>query len=339
MRHVLRVLTLAAAATLTAYAVLWLVAGLWDTPARASAIDTPQGDDDLYSTPLREFVYRLPAFCAPARTQRNLIFIGGSVARAYRPEIIAPMVSGWTVSDVSLDFANMTEIRQALTLMRDCIGLGGLRDSTIVLAINFLQFSPNSRIWKTPYTYLELDLLRHGLFDGEQGAVAPVLSWRWLPFAVSAMRPVLAAYGLAYRINLDLEDVLLHWAGARGRPDPDHAQEIRGLITHFDGTGRHALQEQIAELDRFTTDVRAAGARLIILDMPVQGWLRDSMPQFHTYRNWIADYAQRHGTPYIDHAFAGTDDDFRDGFHANAAGERHWSALAAGALEPLLTPR
>ncbi len=94
--------------------------------------------------------------------------------------------------DGSLDNAKITEFRQAFALLRVCFGPDGLRDSTIVLAINFFQFVSNANLWQSSYTYLELDLLRYGLFDGPQGAVAPVVHWRWMPYIVSAMRPVLA---------------------------------------------------------------------------------------------------------------------------------------------------
>lgn len=332
MRQALRVLSLAFATILGLYGLLWAATAAWDTPVRASMIDSPQGHMDLYSRPVREFGYRLPAFCAAAREDRKLVFIGGSVAQAYRPDIIGRSLPGWSVSDISLDNANITEMRQAFRLMRDCLGEDGLPRSMIVLAINFLQFVPNRQSWQTPYTYLELDLLRHGLFDGPQGAVSPVLPWRWLPATVSVMRPVLAAYGISYRFSVELEDFLHRRFGVRGLPDPGHVRQLQDMIRKFDGTDPSILAEQASELDALLAEIRAAGAEAIILDMPFEGWLRDGMPQFATYRHWMTDYVKRTGVRYIDHVYRGNDGEFRDGYHALPHAEARWSALAAEAL-------
>ncbi len=332
MRQTLRILAIAAGVTLAVYAVLWLMSGLWDTPAKASALDTPQGEHDLYATTLGEFAYRLPAFCATAHGQSNLIFIGGSVARAYRPDIVGPELPGWTISDVSLDYANITEIRQAFEMMRNCLAPDGLRNTTFVLAVNMLQFTPNHHVWQTPYTVLELELLRHGLFEGEPGHVRPIMPWRWLRPVVDVMRPVLAAYGLSYRGGIELNDAYRKWEGIWHRPGADRAKEIQGLKSHFDATDLSALQEQIDELDRFVAEVRAVHAKLIILDMPIGNWLAGSLPQFTAYRDWLPGYAKRNAIPYIDLVASGSDDDYVDGFHANAVGERRWSIRAAQEL-------
>lgn len=332
MRQALRVLSLAFATTLGLYALLWAATAVWDTPVSASTIDSPRGLTDLYGRPVREFGYRLPAFCATAREQRKLLFIGGSVSQAYRPDIIGRSLPGWSVSDVSLDNANITEMRQAFRLMRDCLGADGLRGSMIVLAINFLQFVPNRVSWQTPYTYLELDLLRHGLFDGPPNAVSPVLPWQWLPTTVSVMRPVLAAYGISYQFSVELEDFLHRRFGVRGLPDPGHTRQLQDMIRKFDGTDPSILAEQAAELDGLLGDIHAAGADAVILDMPFEGWLRDGMPQFGVYRDWMTAYVKRTGVRYIDHVYRGNDGEFRDGYHALPVAEPRWSALAVEAL-------
>jgi len=326
-------------ATCAIYAGLWLLAGVWvDADRQDGGIDSRKGDHNIYRTPIREVIYNLPALCRRGQDRRHLFVIGGSTAKAYRPEILTHFLPNWTVSNISLDFGNITQARQAVSLLRQCLGDGAFARAKFVLGIEYILFSENKRRWATPYTVLETEMLRHGLFAGSPGNLVPIVPWQWQPFAISLMRPIFAAYGIRY----DIWQVMIARANKLG----DHLnaldaekrrdREYANLVGLMGPAEPAVMQEQREELDRLIAEIHGQGAQFFLLDMPVQEWLRQRSPHFTMHRGWIRDYAHSRRVGYVDMTFDGVDEDFADGIHANAQGAERWSDIAGRKLADAL---
>ena len=142
MPQSIRLVIRAAAWTLGLYAVLWLIATIW-VGNRETNLDSERGLTNIYKSDVREFLYHLPGFCEQARGKKNLFIVGGSTAFAYDPEVIAPYAKDWAVSRVSLDFGNITQMRQSVALLRQCMGEKAFAGTRIVLGVSYISMATN----------------------------------------------------------------------------------------------------------------------------------------------------------------------------------------------------
>jgi len=339
MRHLLKALGRVGIAAMLIYGLAWLVAGFW-TPSRAPiSIDSEDGRFDYYRTPIREFVYRLPAFCADATTKRkNLFIIGGSSASAYRPNLIEPELPGWTVSNISLEFSNITQIKQTFELVRSCLDPEVLKNSRFVLGINYALLGPNELRWPARYTMLELDMLRHGLFAGSPGAVDLVYSWPHTRILIAAMRPIFLTYALSFDAWQWITSAASHLGGYLIDQSPEALRErqYQVLLMYMGPFEPDAMDEQVHELETLEAEVRAAGSDIIFLDIPVEHWLDNRLPHQAWYRSWVLDHTRDRGVPYLAPSPVADLNDFADLGHANPSGAVRWSKEAAARLGSIL---
>jgi hypothetical protein len=330
----------AAAWTVGLYVVLWLVSSIW-VGHRSPNLDTDRGLHNVYRTDVREFLYHLPAFCEQARGRNNLIFVGGSTSWAYSPDEIAPYVKGWTVSRVSLDFSNVTQMRQTIALLRQCMGKETFARSRIVIGLSYVSMAPDATRFPTPYTMLELEQKRHGLFVGGPRALRPIVPWEQMGLVVDAGRPVILAHDLATRVKDELGQV----RQAIGRlrqgavPKLDAAAHEASELAAYDGfMGKDAafsLRDQGDQLAALIAEVRAAGSDVIVIAVPQKVFVRKKARYIDAYYDWLTAFAQDHALTVLRHDYA--DADFYDGSHASPEGAVRWSRAVAPSIAAILS--
>ena len=320
--------------TAALYAVPWLAGSFW-IGARPRSIDTIRGLSDIYRTDIREFVYSLPAFCENAKGQKNLLIVGGSTANGYEPDVLARSVPGWTVSRVALDFGNITQMRQSVEMLRDCLGPEAMRNTRIGLAVSDVSFAPNKRRFPTPYTMLELEQRRHGLFAGAPGQLQPVVAWPDMGVVVSAIRPVFVLHALVTDVSDGFTELRKKIGKIRSNAAPPtaaqaEAEELRGAAELIG----QSLDEQRGELARLLDEIRAAGSDMFLIQVPERGFVRERSPQYSLFNTTLRDFARDRNVVLLSHP--ADDSELRDGVHATRNGAVLWSERLGPQLAPTL---
>lgn len=329
----IRLVLRAAAWAVGLYAVLWLIATL-AVGGRPANLDSERGLTNIYTSDVREFLYHLPGFCEQARGKGNLILVGGSTAAAYDPALIAPAAPGWNVSRVALDFGNITQMRQTVALLRQCLGPQGFPGTRIVLGVSYVSMAKNSNRFPTPFTMLELEQKRHGLFTGKPGALSPTVPWKHMALAVNAGRPVILAHYLVggpktFLANMRKEIGRLRHRGPPPARDPaaQQAEEIRFDDSLLGADPAPALAEQGADFAALIREVRQAGGEIVVTSIPEQTYLRQRSAHIGAYYGWLNGFAAAQNVTILRHPV--TDADFRDGVHATPEGADRWSRSIA----------
>jgi lysophospholipase L1-like esterase len=88
-------------------------------------------------------------------------------------------------------------------------------------------------------------------------------------------------------------------------------------------------------------EAEAAGAHLVVVDVPMPSSYRDevtSSPQGRRYAAWLRRELEARGATYVELTSIADDATFEDGVHLNTEGARTFSRALADAVAPLLTP-
>jgi hypothetical protein len=325
----------AALFTATLYAILWLIASLWIGNASHS-IDTVRGESDIYRSDLREFVYGLLAFCESAKAQKNLIIVGGSTAEGYEPDVLSRFVPDWTVSRVALNFGNITQMRQSVALLRNCLGPEAMRNTRIGLAVSDPSFAPNKRRFPTPYTMLELEQLRHGLFAGPPGHLQPVVGWSHMGLVMNAIRPVFILHALVTNV-WEVAGSLKRKIGIirQGHlPKPTQEQVEAESLRYGNSLIGPSLDEQRSELAGLLDDIRAAGSDMFLIQVPERRFVLERLPQHSLFTATLQQFARDKDVALLQHP--ADDSELRDAVHATRDGASRWSERLGPQLAPML---
>ena len=310
--------------TCAIYLTLWIaVTLLWPITRTDQPLDSLNGRESLYATPIRELVYTLPARCNAAPRKR-LIILGSSAAKAYRPEILRAATNADEVDNVALDFSNITQIRQLFTDLRRCLGDETLRSSTFLFVVTYASFVDNRR-WTTDYTVYEAEKIRHGLYSGSPNELTPTFGPSLMPWAVDFLRPVFALYDLKYKGRLLAGSLVraLWTHPTTAQLQARYRQDLAGLSATTDAATFGA--EQFQELDRLVSDIRATGAGLIFVEQPVDDWVRNEQRSFADYRTRIAAFRAQHSIPVIDLSASAKESEFADPLHATYENHGLWT--------------
>lgn len=328
MSQSLRLVVRAALWIAGVYGLLWLVASIW-VGGPAATIDTYRAQADIYKSDVREFLYRLPAFCRDAAGQKNLLLIGGSTGGAYDPAIIGGFAKGWSTSRISIDFGNVTQMRQSIALLRQCMDKQSFASARFVVGVSFVSMASDAKNFPTPYTMIELEQMRHGLFTGAPRRLKPAVPWDRMETVIDIGRPVILAHYLATSSSDGIADARLRLGTLRqgAKPDVDQAtREARDVALYSETVPapvRTGIAEQAAELAALVADVRAGGADVALISIPEKSFVRRDIAGVATYRAWLARFARDHDVALLHHP--ASDADFRDGAHADDAGSARWS--------------
>lgn len=316
-------------ALLAAITCAWWPLENAQAPIRFDLPDYLDHKPSLFVGNTQNGVYELARRC-PLPPKKRLILLGSSGARGFQPELLAGVSAADEVLNLSLVQSNFTQNRQLLRDLQPCLGDQGMRESAYLLIVSFGSFTSNEVRNVGGYSEYETEKLRSRLFVGAPGAVEPRVDRRWLPPLIELMRPALVA-----RKALALAAIVPDL----GAMAPDRSLQI--IASHFaeiDGAAdedqRFAL-EQRRELDALVNEIRAAGAGLVVVEQPAQGWLRERSRAAQVAHRVLLATAQRESVPYIDLLASADDEEFHDPVHANPIGYARWGKRLASELSAL----
>jgi len=167
-----------------------------------------------------------------------VFLIGASnVELGFRPGIIGEYLDREKViHNVAIDGSNFTLATELVDLLEAQIGKEGLRTSTMIVGIHYIQFVEDSVRWPTGSTDLRQALERSGFYRLDGDRIRPVLTPYEHRIAVNALRPYLFL-GKHYR---QWEDGLMSiFAGA-----PQWRSALASHPTRVQGRDRRAIYGQ-----------------------------------------------------------------------------------------------
>jgi hypothetical protein len=317
--------------TLLGYLALLLFSFLvWKSQATAG-IDSRAGDHSLFGTAIREVVYSLPKLSVP--TDKPLLIIAGSsIARAFRPDIIAEAMPGFSVDNLAIVASNLTVLRQLVEDVSLVRPRASMERTTFVIVTSFGMLIDNKHQWDgSAYTGYEQEKLRNHLWEGPPGHLTPTVDTAMLPWAIDALRPAFMFYLLELRCHIAATHSAVKLFRLSGRL-PSEGNEKRSIQwaelaqmlpeTRDQSTGG---SEQFNEMIALLADIRRAGASVVIVKAPVLQWLRERSSTFKWFDQQLNSLASTSNLAVIDLTETAPDREFVDALHATAAAEALWT--------------
>jgi hypothetical protein len=262
----------------------------------AFAIDTHLLGETLYSSPpqaVASLVFDLPR--PPAE---NVFLIGASnVELGFRPGIIGEYLDREKViHNVAIDGSNFTLATELVDLLEAQIGKEGLRTSTMIVGIHYIQFVEDSVRWPTGSTDLRQALERSGFYRLDGDRIRPVLTPYEHRIAVNALRPYLFL-GKHYRQWEDgLMSILrelrsgvplshLTLLGFKAEIDEQYMDKTALFWEQYmRRPGRSLSDEQFERMDALVLRLTDVGAEVVLVDLPLPEWHQTRMPLFADFQ-------------------------------------------------------
>lgn len=292
-----------------------------------------------------------------------LLILGASGAQeGYCPAVLQPLLPGYSVNNLAMAAANLTEMDQVLDLALKSARPAALRGSELVLGLSYPVFVRDARRWTHP-EFVGAEMVARGelvtdivkeatrcppLFD--PGNVV----FRRTPAPVSeSLRGCLAPLlPLLLRItDHPAESVLAShrwrytWPPRRETASPrksagwgvDARQQLDWLTEYMAEKEHRMPEEQFAVLQRVIAKARAAGMRVTAVSVPLPAWHRSDSPYHGAFaealraamREWSGDP----GVRLVDHSSSASDESFRDTAHPRPEAAAAWSAALADAIK------
>lgn len=323
---------------------------------------------------------RLAALLDTAELSRadrpQLIVLGASVpAEAYPPALLQSKLPGFTASNLAMPATTMTEILQLFDEVRWALPPQVLRESVLLLGINWVALTPdvlrypsnatsNPAWWAPPtlMTYVHQAANRCPPILGIRHPLRAVLP-RWL---VLAGKQRLRVWG---RLREMLSAHPGEWLSQRGRwrfqtramrlererheaafPKPRPIQEwlmglsveeqTRFMITQKSKAGPLLDQHHFDNLSRLLDEATSTGMTVVIVDLPLHSDHRRHFPALAEYQSRLGEVVASHTghdqVHMIDLTEALPDETFKDLFHATTDHVEDWVDLLIDRLKPFL---
>jgi hypothetical protein len=306
----------------------------------------------------------------------QLLVLGASVpAGAYPPGLVESRLPGYTVSNLAMPAATMTEILQMFDEALWALPPRVLGESVVVLGINWVSFSPDvllyssvpasSPTWWSPpalTTYVRKAADRSPPILGISHPLRTLLP-RWLVLEgkkrlqvwdrLRAILPAHAGEWLSQRAFWRLQPEAMRLdrerreaASPRPRPISETffslsiKEQTEYLLAERGRTGTLLDPGHFDLVTRLIDRACSAGMTVVIVDMPLHGDHRRHLPMLGEYqerlRNAVAAHVGRDCVHLIDLTAALPDEVFLDLGHARADRVDAWVDLLADRLRPLL---
>ena len=293
-----------------------------------------------------------------------LLILGASAAQeGYRPAVLQPLLPGYSVNNLCMGGANVTEMDQVLDLALKSARPAALRGSELVLGLSFPVFVRDARRWTNP-DFVGAEMTERGVLVSdivkEATRCPPLLDpcnpvFRRTPAPVSAtlrgclatLLPlllgitdhpadrVLASWRWRYRLPTHRDTAPPTAALARG--DAARQQDIDWLIDYMGETGNRMPEEQFAVLQRVIAKARAVGMRVTAVSVPLPTWHKSGSPYHGAYeaalRKAMGEWAGDPGVRLVDLSSSASDASFRDTCHPRPEAAAAWSAALAAAIK------
>jgi hypothetical protein len=266
-----------------------------------------------------------------------VIVLGSSAAKSFRPEILRELVDADEVDNLALDYSNVTQIRQLFQDLESCLGKEALRSTTILFVTTYILYADRSRCYPDGYTVYETEKIRHGLYSGKPDALRPTFSPALMPWVITLLRPVFALYIAKYDLTwlkLKAGWEWHHFGDGRATLEQRRADNFQHLPAWVpeQSDSENFGNEQFQELDRLIRNIKATGARLMFVEEPVEGWLRQRAQSYRSYRKRMAIFAATHAIPVVDLADSAQNSEFIDLLHPAQDRMNEWTQRLANKL-------
>ncbi|HVT36237.1 MAG TPA: hypothetical protein VHE37_11660, partial [Nevskiaceae bacterium] len=331
------------------FAVIWaaLIAATlprWPLEARDAPVQLHvQGDSSMatgiFLNTIEETGYELARRC-PLAPKKRLVLLGGSGARAYRPQYFEHVTAADEVLLLSMNFSNFSQLRQIADDLLACLDRSTAEQTAVVIIPTAYSFTTTQTRFDGPYTIYEVEKRRNRLFAGPPGQVRPIVPRALAPLAVELWRPVLLGRYVVQRISARIHAQFKPAMTAERRDahqqweDEAMRAELPRLLP-LPVAGEPYAPEQAGELRRLIEDLQQAHVHVVLAQQPTQQWLREFSPAYPATQQVLRDVAAEYRVPYIDQSGTGADAEFDGPLHALRTAEPLWAARLAEALKQL----
>jgi hypothetical protein len=353
MKLLLKQIAQLAGSVLALYAVV-LVLSLLLVPrsATGSRLNTATAGSSLFLTePKYVFMTRSQLDSTAEKT----ILVGASNMQAglKQPEVQA-LLPGVEVHNLSVGGSNITQIDQIIGLVQEAQSPEAQRHATFVIGLWYGVFAADKARWYTADrhagdTDIDIERYRYGFYRRTAGGPVPVLPSASLDLGVGLIHPYLVMDWSARRVSSGVRDRL-----PGRKPVVTEAQRNATVVSEAQRRsylaywreymgGVDALESPPFEvLERLVERIRATGARVVLVDLPIPHWHSEGSPLWHDYRRRVDplldQLAGRAGVRVVrlgaDNQGHNGDDDFSDEVHPKPRVSPQWAAGLAQALNP-----
>lgn len=292
-----------------------------------------------------------------------LLILGASAAQeGYRPAVLQPLLPGYSVNNLAVGAANVTEMDQVLDLALKSARPAVLRGSELVLGLSYPVFVRDARRWTNPH-FVGAEMIARGELVSDivkeatrcpplldpgnvvfrrtpapvsewlRGCLAPLLPLL-LRFTDHPADRVLASHRWLYKWPTDRETAPPRTAPAWG---VDVRQQMDWLTDYMGEKENRMPEEQFAVLQRVIGKARAAGMRVTAVSVPLPTWHRSDSPYHAAYeaalRTALREWSGDPGVRLVDLSSSASDESFRDSCHPRPEAAAAWSAALAEAIK------
>lgn len=290
------------------------------------------GGWSIYARPNAAGVYALDKITIH---DKQVLLIGSSeMGRGFdNEEVRKHLPEGYHVDKLALNGSNITMYRE---LLADLKSLGTFaddedKDLIIVFAGTPFVFVDDARTFDTQVSDLGLEKLRHKLYrEDEAGHVAPRFEaaglMHFLQFTL--VKPVVWLYAIKMHSEEMLNDAAYAVKYYFLPPKLTLAQQRRKTALQI--MGEEGLNdEQFDQFSAYIEELRATGAKVIYLDVPLHSVLRKDFPALNQYEQKLKPYRGKLHLTYDSMQDFASDDEFMDHIHAKPEFMPRWSERLA----------
>lgn len=291
-----------------------------------------------------------------------LIIMGASVAQeAFPPNALQKKVPTLLANNFAVGASNVTQMAQIYELVAKSTPPPVLKKSTIVFALTYALFVPDSRRWSNPYL-VPPSAVKSGVLISdikrEAMRAQPVLDptspvFQMMPpwLIQMAQQRLAILLPLAEKLPVHIADSVLQWPGWKFDPriqlglvppvGPNQEtastkeltpHEVMDWITNYMGLPSGVLpDEQFRCFSELILRAHAAGLHVVVVNLPMPTWHAKESPFYAPYREklqaTISPFLKDGTVNYIDLVHSLPDDKFRDGTHPKPEAVELWVKL------------
>ncbi|MDB5893913.1 MAG: hypothetical protein JWQ88_1444 [Rhodoferax sp.] len=349
MKILLKQLAQLIASVLALYGVV-LVASLLLVPRSepGSRLNTAKAGSSLFLTePKYVFMTRSQLDTAAEK----VILVGASNMQAgFKQADVQALMPGVEVHNLSVGGSNITQIEQIVGLVQEAQSPDARRGATFVIGLWYGVFAADKARWYTPErhagdTDIDIERYRYGFYRRSAEGPVPVLPARALDLGVGLIHPYLVLDWTARNVNTAVRARL-----PGGKPVTSDAQRNAVVLNtaqrqHYLSYWREymggvdALEDApFATLDRMVDSLRASGARVVLVDLPIPHWHAEGAMLAQDYRRRIDPQLERlaalPGVRVLKFGDDDADDDFSDEVHPKPRVTPRWASRLTQGLQP-----
>ena len=354
MQAVLRQALRVTIAITAIYAVLIFVGlAIYPMPDNSlRVIDSGMASDTVYETEAKYlYLNRQPL---RARGPRVILLGASNTLVGLRPNELQPLIPGGPVHNMALPGSNLTEIAQILDLARGAMAPEDRASAVYVIGVWYGLFAEDAMLWSKPGreagdTDVDVERYRYGYQRRTPGGPAAVVPDDAIWLANYAIYPLLI---LEKSMRVVSAPIRAQFPGAQANRTVAERnayvltrEDQRGWIDSWRHTigGPHLAAEQFDVLDRMIDRVRADGASVVLLDLPIPAWHAEELHYDREYATSMAALvARRRGSAhfsYVSLRDLNDDDFFCDEVHPRPRQTIVWARRASNSINEALGDR